>query len=278
MLERCTPAVFQRWLCSCRVRTKIDVMNVRPVLLTGVLSLTLAACADDGKSDEATSTNGDGDGDGSTGTTAEGDGDGDTGDGDGDTGDGDGDTGDGDGDTGDGDGDTGDGDGDGDTGDGDGDGDTGDGDGDACSDQGQTCASGEACCGNLNCCVGIPVPRGQEYCSDMCPMSDKHLKFGFQTVDSQWVLEQVVDLPISTWSYKSGNDGNARHIGPMAQDFHAAFGVGASDRFIFQIDADGVSFAAIQALHGKVEALETENQQLRATLRDLETRLDKLER
>jgi hypothetical protein len=270
-------------------------MNVRPILLTGVFSLMLAGCGDDGQS-EATSTNGDGDGDGdgSTGpettmTTGDGDGDGDTGDGDGDTGDGDGDPGDGDGDPGDGDGDTGDGDGDGDMGDGDGDtgdgdgdtgdgdGDTGDGDGDACSNQGQSCANGETCCGNLDCCQGVPVPEGQEFCSMMCPISDKNLKFGFQSVDSQWVLEQVVDLPISTWSYKSGKDGNARHIGPMAQDFHAAFNVGASDRYIFQIDADGVSFAAIQALNSKVEELEAENQQLRSTLRDLEARLDKLE-
>jgi outer membrane murein-binding lipoprotein Lpp len=265
-------------------------MNVRPLLLTGVLSLMLVGCADDGKSEEASTNNGDGDGDGSTGqettmTTAEGDGDGDTGDGDGDTGDGDGDSGDGDGDSGDGDGDSGDGDGDGDYGDGDGDGDsgdgdgdTGDGDGDACSNQGQSCANGEACCGNLDCCQGVPVPPGAEYCSNMCPISDRNLKFGFQTVDSQWVLDQVVELPISTWSYKSGKDGNARHIGPMAQDFHAAFDVGASDRYIFQIDADGVSFAAIKALDAKVDALEAENQQLRSTLLELEARLDKLER
>jgi prefoldin subunit 5 len=64
----------------------------------------------------------------------------------------------------------------------------------------------------------------------------------------------------------------------MAQDFQAAFGVGASDRFIFQIDADGVSFAAIQALDAKVDELEAENQQLRNTLRELEARLDELER
>jgi hypothetical protein len=92
------------------------------------------------------------------------------------------------------------------------------------------------------------------------------------------VLDQVVDMPISTWSYKSGKDGHARHIGPMAQDFQAAFGVGESDKFIFQVDADGVSFAAIQALDAKVEELEAENQQLRQTLHELEARLDKLER
>lgn len=112
----------------------------------------------------------------------------------------------------------------------------------------------------------------------MCPISDRNLKTGFESVDPQWVLDQVVELPISTWSYTSGKDGHARHIGPMAQDFAAAFQVGASDRYIFQIDADGVSLAAIQALDDKVETLESENQQLRATLAELEARLEKLER
>jgi hypothetical protein len=92
------------------------------------------------------------------------------------------------------------------------------------------------------------------------------------------VLDQVSELPMSTWSYKSGKDGFARHIGPMAQDFQAAFDVGASDRSIFQIDADGVSLTAIQALDAKVDALETENARLRAMVRELEERLAKLEK
>jgi hypothetical protein len=281
-------------------------MRIRPmVLMTCMLTSSLLACSDDGNTENAT---GDGDGDPATETTtAEGDGDpttgdGDpttTGDGDGDpttTGDGDGDpttTGDGDGDgdpttTGDGDGDgdpttTGDGDGDGDptTGDGDGDPTTGDGDGDGdmmCSGQNESCAQGQMCCGNLDCCQGIPVPPGAEYCSNMCPISDRERKYGFASVDSQWVLDQLTALDLSTWSYKDGKDGYARHIGPMAQDFHAAFGVGASDKFIFQIDADGVSFAAIQALDAKVDELEAENQQLRTALKDLEARLAELEK
>jgi hypothetical protein len=228
------------------------------------------------------------------GKTTTGDGDPGTGDGDPSTGDGDGDpsTGDGDGDpsTGDGDGEptTGDGDGDGDAdpttgdGDGDGDGDKGDGDGDGdgemCAGEGQTCANGQTCCLDLSCCGGIPIPLGQEFCGNPCPVSDRNVKFGFQSVDSEWVLDQVALLPLSTWSYKDGNDGHARHIGPMAQDFHASFGVGASDRFIFQVDADGVSLAAIQALDAKVDALEAENARLRATLRELEARLSKLEK
>ncbi|HLT37432.1 MAG TPA: tail fiber domain-containing protein, partial [Enhygromyxa sp.] len=162
-------------------------------------------------------------------------------------------------------------------GDGDGDGDPGDGDGDTCVSQGGSCAGGELCCNGLECCEGVPVPPGQEFCSMQCPISDRNLKCGFESVDSQWVLDQVASLPLSTWTYKDGKDGYARHIGPMAQDFQAAFGVGASDRYIFQIDADGVSLAAIQALDAKLDELEAENQQLRTTVQALEARLAKLE-
>jgi hypothetical protein len=282
--------------------------NPYPRTVLGLLGITVAlpvACQKDnpaydldGAGDETRGTSDGEHGSSGEGNTTTGDGDPSTGDGDGDpsTGDGDGDpsTGDGDGDgdpsTGDGDGDggssTGDGDGDGgsSTGDGDGDGgsSTGDGDGDGdpdpCSFQGQSCANGQACCFNLECCSGNPIPMGQEFCGNPCPVSDRNVKFGFQSVDSQWVLDQVVELPISTWSYKDGKDGHARHIGPMAQDFHSSFGVGASDRFIFQVDADGVSLAAIQALDAKVDALEAENARLRDTLRELEARLAKLEK
>ena len=39
----------------------------------------------------------------------------------------------------------------------------------------------------------------------------------------------------------------------MAQDFHAAFGLGVSDKLIDTIDPDGVALAAIQGLHALVE-------------------------
>jgi hypothetical protein len=64
-------------------------------------------------------------------------------------------------------------------------------------------------------------------------------------------LAAVVALPIERWSYR---DEPARHLGPMAQDFAAAFGLGQDDRHIFPLDAAGVALAAIQGLHGLVEA------------------------
>ena len=59
-------------------------------------------------------------------------------------------------------------------------------------------------------------------------------------------------------NHKANTD--IRHIGLMAQDFHAAFGgLGVGDKHISTVDADGVAFAAIQGLYRKVKTLEAEN-------------------
>ncbi|EDM80464.1 hypothetical protein PPSIR1_41674 [Plesiocystis pacifica SIR-1] len=145
-----------------------------------------------------------------------------------------------------------------------------------CGGEGASCANAELCCEGLMCCAGLPVPRGEEFCGVTCPMSDRELKRDFQTVDTQAVLDALVALPVAAWTYKDDPHA-ARHIGPMAQDFRAAFEVGASERAIFQVDADGVSFAAIQALDAKLEDLEAENEALRETVAALEARLAKLE-
>ena len=104
--------------------------------------------------------------------------------------------------------------------------------------------------------------------SDNEVTSDRNAKEAFAPVDARAILDRVAQLPIETWRYK----GEAiRHIGPMAQDWSRAFGVGPDDRHIDLIDASGVALAAIQALAQRVEAQETELAALRATLAGLET-------
>jgi hypothetical protein len=87
-------------------------------------------------------------------------------------------------------------------------------------------------------------------------------------------------LPIMQWSFKEFP--GARHLGPMAQDFHAAFGVGLDDKHIATVDADGVALAAIQGLNEKVEVRsqksEVSIQKLRAENAALKQRLEQLER
>ncbi len=76
------------------------------------------------------------------------------------------------------------------------------------------------------------------------------------------VLERLATLPISTWTYGFDHE-SVRHLGPMAQDFAATFGLGYTDRQIAIVDANGVCMAAVQALHRRVVALEAELAQVR---------------
>jgi hypothetical protein len=77
---------------------------------------------------------------------------------------------------------------------------------------------------------------------------------------------------MNEWSYKA-QDPSVRHIGPMAQDFHTAFGVGEDDRRISSVDADGVALAAIQGLHSMVQEKEKEIEALKQRLAAIEALL-----
>jgi hypothetical protein len=79
--------------------------------------------------------------------------------------------------------------------------------------------------------------------------SDRNMKTDIARIDDAAVLDKVATLPIERWSYKS--ERGVRHVGPMAQDFYAAFGVGEDDKHITSIDEDGVALAAIKALHAE---------------------------
>ncbi|MCX8157209.1 MAG: tail fiber domain-containing protein [Verrucomicrobiae bacterium] len=82
--------------------------------------------------------------------------------------------------------------------------------------------------------------------------SDRDRKENVGAVNPQEVLRKVAALPLATWNYKD-DEAKTRHLGPMAQDFYAAFQLGADDKHIAMVDADGVALAAIQGLHQQVE-------------------------
>jgi hypothetical protein len=114
-------------------------------------------------------------------------------------------------------------------------------------------------------------------------ISDRYVKANFTAVDGRDVLERLESVPIETWNLKS-QDESIRHIGPMAQDFYAAFGLGEDERYITTVDADGVALAAIQGLYelsqgqaARIQALEEENASLQQRLDDLESRVSALE-
>jgi hypothetical protein len=108
--------------------------------------------------------------------------------------------------------------------------------------------------------------------------SDRNVKSAFVSVSPFSVLERLMTVPISTWSYKSTP--GVTHIGPMAQDFAQAFGFGDDNRRIGVVDAQGVALASIQALYrinttqqGQIAALKQENLNLSARLARIEARL-----
>ena len=81
------------------------------------------------------------------------------------------------------------------------------------------------------------------------------------------VLTKLSALPVATWRYRWEPVG-VRHLGPMAQDWHAAFGLGKGDTTIPIVDAHGVLVVAIQALRRELDELRAEVDQLRQQLAD----------
>jgi hypothetical protein len=86
--------------------------------------------------------------------------------------------------------------------------------------------------------------------------SDRNSKRDVSPVDSNDILARVTALPISTWRHIDEPSGT-RHLGPMAQDFFASFGLGSDDKTIGTIDEGGVALAAIQALHELLRTKDT---------------------
>jgi hypothetical protein len=103
--------------------------------------------------------------------------------------------------------------------------------------------------------------------------SDRNLKDHIQTIDPQSVLETLARMPISQWSMKADTKSN-KHIGPMAQDFYAAFGLGETDKYIAQGDAQGVALASIQGLYQELKATKRELQQKDSQIREVIQRKD----
>ncbi len=110
-------------------------------------------------------------------------------------------------------------------------------------------------------------------------LSDAHAKQDLEPVNPAQVLAQLLDLPVMTWSYKKGaNEGSRpRHMGPMAQDFHSAYGLGADERHVSALDTSGVTMAAIQGLHALFERQQREIQELRQSRAAAEERMRLLE-
>ncbi len=100
--------------------------------------------------------------------------------------------------------------------------------------------------------------------------SDRNLKEAVKSISPQTMLNKVLALPVTSWQFIGTN---RRHIGPMAQDFRAAFGLGADDKNITTSDVSGVALAAIQGLNQKLEAERAKNKAKEAEIAALKADL-----
>ncbi|HST63508.1 MAG TPA: tail fiber domain-containing protein [Longimicrobium sp.] len=128
--------------------------------------------------------------------------------------------------------------------------------------------------------AGVELASGG---SGWSAVSDRNRKENFLGLEGEDILARLRNVPVSTWNYRT-QETSIRHMGPMAQDFHAAFGLGENPLMINSVDIDGVNMAAVQALTARTDALRTENEALRAEnatqaaqIADLQARMERLE-
>jgi len=86
----------------------------------------------------------------------------------------------------------------------------------------------------------------------------------------------LAGIPVEKWNYKWEAVTNTPHIGPMAQDFKAAFYPGRDDKSISTLEFDGVELAAIQGLNQKLNEKDAEIQQLKQSVLELQQTVSQL--
>jgi hypothetical protein len=137
-------------------------------------------------------------------------------------------------------------------------------------------AGGTAFYSNSALTAGVTLAAGA---GAWASVSDATRKQHFRDLSGEDVLAKLARMSIQEWSYKA-QDAAIRHVGPTAQEFHAAFGLGEDPLRISTIDADGIALRAIQALEDRdrqaaaaqasdVEAMRQAIRTLRAELADL---------
>ena len=108
--------------------------------------------------------------------------------------------------------------------------------------------------------------------------SSREIKTAIELVDNREVLARVADLPVSRWNYDRGHKSDAvRHLGPMAEDFYAAFEIGRDNKTLSPLDTSGVALAAVKGLNEVVEEKDVEIAALKIRNDELAERLARLE-
>jgi hypothetical protein len=108
-----------------------------------------------------------------------------------------------------------------------------------------------------------------------CP-SDRNLKEHLVAADTATVLERLDRLPVYYYQMKHSRAAT-RFLGPTAQDFKAAFGLGDTETKINTANAQGVALAAAKGLYERVRRDEAKLAAQDVTIAALERRLERVE-
>jgi hypothetical protein len=100
--------------------------------------------------------------------------------------------------------------------------------------------------------------------------SDRATKSDFTVIEPRDILARVVAMPITQWRWK-GEAETVRHVGPTAQDFRAAFGLGYDDKTITLVDTEGIALAAIQGLYAELKERDATIAELRERVTQVES-------
>lgn len=112
---------------------------------------------------------------------------------------------------------------------------------------------------------------------DVALGSSRSIKHAIRPLDAASVLETVRDLPLYHWIYKA-DPVQAEHVGPMAEEFYAAFGLGRDDKHVSPSDSAGLALAAVQGLDDELQNLRASRRELVEQNRGLVRRVQELER
>lgn len=105
--------------------------------------------------------------------------------------------------------------------------------------------------------------------------SSRSIKQNIADVDPDSVLAKLEQLEITTWSYQTLP--GQRHLGPMAEDFYALFGLGPDPKHIAPKDLAGVAMVSAKELNERTRSLQKELHQKEQRIQALEERLERLE-
>ncbi|GAA6184275.1 tail fiber domain-containing protein [Aliiglaciecola sp. NS0011-25] len=112
--------------------------------------------------------------------------------------------------------------------------------------------------------------------------SSRTYKTNILPIDVDSIIAKLANLPMATWSYL--NNTEVQHIGPMAEDFYAAFEFGADEKHIAPGDMAAIALITAKKLNEdtvslseKVQQKDAEISELKSQLADLLIRMNKLE-